>query len=126
MIAHGDGDRKPVQRENFVRTVLGAHHCLRFFFLVALFRIRAFLLQLSEHLCHIFHLIPDIKAHEDRSGLLSRHGDTIAGPRIDLDDLLLLRFVLRAEDKSRKIGAALEIVDDYPFDLCSERSQDVR
>ncbi len=51
--------------------------------------------------------------------------DTIAGPRIDLDDLLLLRFVLRAEDKSRKIGAALEIVDDYPFDLRSERSQDV-
>src|SRR5258708_15825960 len=45
--------------------------------------------------------------------------------RIDLDDLLLLRFVLRAEDKSRKIGAALEIVDDYPFDLRSERSQDV-
>src|ERR1700730_1977190 len=56
----------------------------------------------------------------------SRHRDTIAGPRIDLDDLLLLRFVLRAADKSRKIGTALEIVDDYPFDLRSERAQDVR
>ena len=55
--------------------------------------------------------------------LLSRHGDTIAGPRIDLDDLLLLRFVLRAEDKSRKIGAVLQLVDDYPIDLRSERSQ---
>jgi hypothetical protein len=42
---------------------------LRFFFLVTLFRIRAFLLHLSEHLCHVFHLIPDIKAHEDRSEL---------------------------------------------------------
>ena len=58
--------------------------------------------------------------------LLSRHRDTIAGPRIDLDDLLLVQFVLCTEDKSRKIYAALEIVDDYPFDLRSERSQDVR
>jgi hypothetical protein len=66
---------------------------------------------------------PDFKAHEDRRGLLSRHGDTIAGPRIDLDDLLLLHFVLRAQDKSRKIGAILQLVDDYPIDLRSERSQ---
>ena len=97
--------------------------CLRFFFLVALFRIRAFLLHLSEHLCHVLHLIPDIKAHEDRSELLSRHCDTIAGPRIDLDDLLLLRCVLRAEDKSRKIGAVLQVVDNYPVNLRSKRSQ---
>jgi hypothetical protein len=62
----------------------------------------------------------------DRGVLRSRHRDTIAGPRIDLDDLLLLRFVLRTEDKSRKIGTALEIVDDHPFDLRSERAQDVR
>ena len=41
-------------------------------------------------------------------------------------DLFLLRFVLRTEDKSRKIGAALEIVDDDPLDLRSERSQDRR
>ncbi len=87
---------------------------------------RAFLLHLSKRLCHVFELIPNIKAYVDRGALRSRHRDTIAGPRIDLDDLLLLRFVLRAEDKSRKIGAALEIVDDYPFDLRSERSQDVR
>src|SRR5580693_5953721 len=99
---------------------------LRCFFLVALVRIRAFLLHLSEHLCHVFHLIPDIKAHEDRSELLSRHGDTIAGPRIDLDDLLLLRFVLRTEDKSCIVGAALEIVDDHLFDVRSKRSQDIR
>ena len=111
--------------QDFVRIVLGGHYCLRFFFLVALVRIRAFLLHLSEHLCHVFHLIPDIKAHEDRSGLLSRNCDTIARPRIDLDDLLLLRFVLRAQDNSRKIGAVLQVVDDYPIDLRSERSQDV-
>ena len=101
-------------------------HWLRVLFLVALFSVRAFLLHLSKRLCHVFELIPNIKAHVDRRGLLSRHRDTIARPRIDLDDLLLLRFVLRTEDKSRKIGAALEIVDDYPFDLCSEGSQDVR
>ena len=34
----------------------------------------------SEHLCHVFHLLPDIEAHEDRSGFLSRHGSTIARP----------------------------------------------
>jgi hypothetical protein len=48
---------------------------------------------------------------------------TIAGSRIDLNDLLLLRFVLRAQDKFRKIGAVLQVVDDYPIDLRSERSQ---
>src|SRR5271165_1652201 len=99
---------------------------LRFLFFVTLLRARAFLLDLSKRLCHVFHLIPDIKAHVDRRGLLSRHRNTIARPRIDLDDLLLFEFVLCTEDKSRKIGAALEIVDDYPFDLRSERAQDVR
>src|SRR5208283_4692059 len=102
------------------------NHCLRFLFFVALFSVRAFLLHLSKRLCHVFHLIPDIKAYVDRRGLLSRHRDTIAGPRIDLDDLFLFQFVLCTEDQSRKIGAALEIVDDYPFDLRSERAQDVR
>src|SRR5258708_39141124 len=102
------------------------NHCLRFLFLVALFSARAFLLHLSKRLCHVFELIPNIKAYVDRRGLLSRHRDTIARPRIDLDDLLLFQLVLCAEDKSRKIGSALEIVDDYPFDLRSEGSQDVR
>jgi len=36
---------------------------------------------------------------------------------------LLLRFVLRAEDQPLKIGAALQVVDDYPINLRSERSQ---
>jgi hypothetical protein len=54
---------------------------------------------------------------------LEWHGDAIAGSRIELDDLLLLRFVLRAQDKFRKIGALLQVVDDYPIDLRSERSQ---
>src|SRR6266581_9018902 len=94
-------------------------------FLVALFSVRAFLLHLSKRLCHVFQLIPNIKAYVDRRGLLSRHRDTIAGPRINLDDLLRLQFALCAEDKSRKIGAALKIVNDYSFDLCSQRSQDV-
>src|SRR5271165_4742354 len=78
------------------------NHCLRFLFLVALVRVRAFLFYHSEYLCHVFHFVPNIKAHEDRRGLLSGHCDTIAGPRIDLDDLLLLRFVLRAEDSLAK------------------------
>src|SRR6202011_2644612 len=102
------------------------HHFLRILFLVALFPVRAFLLHLSKRLCHVFDLIPNIKAYVDRGVLRSRHRDTIAGPRIDLDDLLLLRFVLCTEDKSRKIGTALEIVDDHPFDLRSKRAQDVR
>src|SRR5260370_9790478 len=102
-----------------------SNHCRRFLFLVVLFSVRAFLFHLSKRLCHVFELIPNIKAYVDRGALRSRHRDTIAGPRIDLDDLLLLRFVLRTEDKSRKIGAALEIVDDYPFDLCSQPSQNI-
>jgi hypothetical protein len=106
--------------------LLTRERCLRFLFLVALFSVRAFLLDLSKRLCHVFELIPNIKAYVDRRGLLSRHRDTIAGPRINLDDLLLFQFVLRTEDKSPKIGAVLEIVDDYPFDLRFEGSQDVR
>src|SRR5260370_29120933 len=102
------------------------HHCLLLLCLVALVSSRAFLLHLSKRLCHVFELIPNIKAYVDRRGLLSRHRDPIARPRIDLDDLLLFQLVLCAEDKSRKIGSALEIVDDYPFDLRSEGSQDVR
>ena len=45
----------------------------------------------------------------------------VAGPRIDFDDLLLLQFALRAQDKSRKIGAVLQVADDYPINLRSER-----
>jgi hypothetical protein len=61
-----------------------------------------------------------------RRCLLCRHRNTIAGPRIDLDHLSLFQLVLRTKDKSRKIGAALEIIDDYPFDLRFESSQDAR
>ena len=85
-----------------------AHHFLRILLLSALFSLRAFLLNHSKRLRHVFDLIPNIKAYVDRGMLRSRHGDTIAGPRIDLDDLLLLRFVLRTEDKSCIVGAALE------------------
>src|SRR5271157_3871583 len=74
-------------------------HPLRILFLVVLFCLRAFL-HLSEHFCHIFNLVSNIKSYLDRGTLLSRHRDTIAGPRIYLDDFFLLRFVLRAEDKS--------------------------
>src|SRR5262249_44777027 len=70
---------------------------LRILFLVALFRLRAFLLHLSKRFRHVFDLIPNIKTYIDRGALLSRHRDTIAGPCIYLDDLPLLRFVLRAE-----------------------------
>ena len=82
--------------------ILSPNHCLRFLFLVALFSVRAFLLDLSKRLCHVFELIPNIKAYVDRGALRRRHRDTIAGPRIDLDDLLLLRFVLRTESLFEK------------------------
>src|SRR6266436_2553730 len=99
-------------------------YCIHLTALVALFCLRAFLLHLPKHFRHVLDLIPNIKTYIDRCALLSRHRDTIAGSCVYFDDLLQLRFVLRAEDKSRKIGAALEIVDDHPFDLCSERSHD--
>ena len=61
------------------------HHFLRILFLATLFRVRAFLLHLSKRLCHVFDLMPNFKAYVDRGTLRSRHRDTIAGPRIDLD-----------------------------------------
>ncbi len=88
--------------------------------MVALFCVRAFVLHLSIRLCHVLDLFPDIEAYVDRRALLSRHRDAIAGPRIDLDNLPLFQFVLRTDNKCRKIGAALEIVNDYLFDLCVE------
>ena len=66
------------------------NHFLRIFFLVTLFRLRAFLLHFSQRLCHVFDLIPEIAAYIDWRGLLSRHRDTVAGPCIYLDDFLLL------------------------------------
>jgi len=83
-------------------------------------------MDLSKHLCHVFDLMPNFKDCVNRGTLRSRHRDTIAGPRVDLDDLLLFEFVLHTEDKRCIVRAKLEIVDDRPFDLRAERSQDVR
>jgi hypothetical protein len=47
-------------------------------------------LHLSKRLRHVLDLMPNIKTYVDRCALLSRHRDTIAGPCIYLDDLLLL------------------------------------
>ena len=102
------------------------HRFLRTLFLAALFCVRAFLLHLPKRFCHVFDLMPNFKAYVDRGTLRSSHRDTIAGPRVDLDDLLLFEFVLHTEDEPCIVRADLEIVDDCPFDLRSERSQDVR
>src|SRR5208283_3053639 len=59
------------------------HHFLRILFLVALFRVRAFLLHLSKRLCHVFDLIPNIKAYVDRGALCSRHRDPRPDALID-------------------------------------------
>ena len=67
----------------------------------------AFLLHLSKRLGHVFHRIPNIDAHVDWRGLLNCHRDTIAGPHIYLDDLLLGQFILCSEDKSCKVRAVL-------------------
>ena len=75
---------------------------------------RAFLLHLSKRLRHVFDLTPNIKAYIDWGALRSRHRDTIAGPRIDLDDLLLFQFVLRTEDKPCK-GDLLQIGTSASF-----------
>jgi hypothetical protein len=52
---------------------------LRILFLVALFRLRAFLLHFPKCFRHVLDLIPNIKTYVDRRPLLSRHRDTIAG-----------------------------------------------
>ena len=97
---------------------------LRILVLAAFFGARA--LHFSKRLCHVFDLIPNLKTDVDRGALCNRHRDTIAGPRIDLDDLLLFQFVLYAEDQSCIAGTELNIAYDCPFDLRSERLQDVR
>ena len=51
---------------------------LRILFLVALFRLRTFLLHLSKRLRHVSDLIPNIETYVDRRALLSRYRDTIA------------------------------------------------
>src|SRR5262249_13869457 len=43
---------------------------LRILFLVALLRLRAFLLHLSKCFCHVLNLIPNIKTYVDRRALL--------------------------------------------------------
>jgi hypothetical protein len=71
-------------------------------------------------------LSKNIKTYIDGFALLERQRDAIARPSIDLDDPLWLQFILRTKDKSPKIRALLKIVDNYAFDLRSERSQDIR
>ena len=85
------------------------HHFLRSLFLAALFSVRAFLLHLSERLCHIFDLMPNFEAYVDRCRLRSRHRDTIAGPRVDLDDLLLFQFVLPIPSEQAQYGTAFPV-----------------
>ena len=45
---------------------------LRFLFVIALFRVRTILVQLSKQLGHVFHFVPNIKTHIDRRALLGR------------------------------------------------------
>ena len=60
---------------------------LRILSLVALFRLRTFLLHLSKRFRHVSDLIPNIKTYVDRRALLSRYRDTIAGSCIYFDEL---------------------------------------
>jgi hypothetical protein len=48
------------------------------------------------------------------------------GSASDLDDLLLLQFVFRTEDKPCLVVAGLETVYDQPSDRRSKRSHDIR
>ena len=96
-----------VDTGNYYRLRLTIIPVLRLRLVVALFRGRAFLLHLPKRLSHVFHRIPNINAHVDRRGLLNCHRDTITGPRIYLDNLLLVQFILCTEDKSCKVRAVL-------------------
>jgi hypothetical protein len=60
VLATGDFARSEAcQREDFVRIVLGGHHCPTILLPRRSGPYPSFLLHLSEHLCHVFHLIPD-------------------------------------------------------------------
>src|SRR5271170_5896481 len=90
-------------------------------FLIRFFGLRDLLFHFPKDFAHVLHFLPDLTADIDWSRLLCRHCDTVTGPRVNLDDLFLLQLVLRAENQSCKIGATLQIVDDHPFDLGTER-----
>src|ERR1700736_219582 len=95
-------------------------------FLIRFFGLRTFLFHFPKNFAHILDFLPYLTTDVDRSGLLRRHCDTVTGSRINFDDLFLLQLILRAQDESRKIGPALQIIDNHAFDLGTERPQNGR
>jgi hypothetical protein len=86
---------------------------------------RTFLFHFAEHVGHIIDLFPDLPTHVNGRFLLSRHGDTIAWPSIDLNYLALMQLVLGTQDHPGKVGAPFKIVNDDPLNPRPQGHQDI-
>ena len=93
-------------------------------------------LNLPSPLALLFHFLEDVRAildfvpdfAGDVNGRLLLHGerDAVAGPSVDLDDFPGVQFVFRADDETRKVRLALEIVDDDAVHFCAQRGEQMR
>ena len=57
------------------------------------FRSQSFFLHLAQNVAHVVHFVPDLLTHINGRLLLGGHGDAIARPAIQLDNLFLLQLV---------------------------------
>lgn len=83
-------------------------------------------MQALEEFRSILDLLPHNSAHVNRSLLLCRHRHAVARPGIQLDDLLLLEFILCGQNQPAEIGAVLEVIDDNSLHLCPHSGEDMR
>ncbi len=82
--------------------------------------------HLTKNLGHVIHLVPDSLADEDRRFLLGGERDAIARPCVQFDNFALLDLVLDNQNQPPEVGAAFEVVDHDPFDLCAKRLKNER
>src|SRR5439155_822662 len=71
-------------------------------------------------------IIPTFLADVNRRFLLGGDSDAIAWPRVQLDDLFLLQFVFRPNNRSRIVGRVFQVVNDHALDFRAERRHQVR
>src|SRR5207302_6385273 len=64
-------------------------------------RLEPFFLHFAEDVAHVVDFIPNFLADVNRRFLLGGDSDAIAWPRVQLDDLFLLQFVFRPNNRSR-------------------------
>ena len=83
------------------------------------------LLHFPKDVRTVFDFLPDLVGNIDGSGLLDGHGDAVAGASIELDDLAGVELVFCADDETREVGFAFQIVDDDPLHFRADGGEEV-